>query len=754
MLRAAIRVQFSVLVFALLAGANAWSEDTVVQTLDSVYVHSQTDVLDMAFDDPLRMSDFTNTGISGTNYLACKRTAIAGLFCLDGTDVVRTPNVANPMSSFVAIDCEDPALDLDTKKGEPCTALTVDATGVVWLGTKTRGKTHGLWKAIPNPGLGACPMGLVSIMGGTYCALEVATGRPLLVDLSSIDGDFAASFVLGPGILGLEERKTAVFFPSVGGAPVVIASGKQAWGLAGPEQLMSVTAIQVSNSAGDPFSYVLATTTNGRVLATLADGSGGAFEVFDIPASRPASTPACPAADAHFGIRSSSKSGFIYVTDRQFCQASALVANANAAGTLINLSYAIENVSDDLVLSTGSHAPVGPTVSPGISIDLDDCAGTCTLVVDAQGDPAASLNNVQLASLASGLTLFQVKNIPDCRYDPATCETLLGIAPGGLIGANVVADPDGTGLPKAQLLNVTKLLPAEITELFAMSGGLPDMWLARQYRGQKANNFTFELFFGVTEDGVIFRDTFEGIFNVQALAGASLGCTPITPGTLPPETPVSSLLLWDIIATVSERYETFSKGVPLSRVATTINAACGSSKSSDTRWSLKPYNLEVTPCTYNGDLGDVWSSDGNCPVGGAELVDDAVFAKLLLSLFDDFKIALDATACVDIDGNGTAPLSTASCSALSANWTNAKDKLDKCWDATQKPKQSAGSQNCQSFVSQLNNLRSTLNGVLVSGTDVANRVGELKSRLKVVTHVHDDRFVPSIPADGFIEPQP
>lgn len=765
--RTTLSARMAIVVIAITGGANAWSQNTVVQTLDSVLVHSQTDVLEMPFDDPMRSADFFVTGISGANFRACKRTAIAGLFCLDGSIVVRTPNIANPLNTFGIIDCGDPALDLATNKGNPCTAMTVDSASNVFLGTKTKGKTHGLVKAMPNPGGGGCPPGTTPLQGNTYCAEELATGRPLLVDLTSIDGDTGASFVLGPGILGLEERKTAVYFP-VGGAPIVIASGKNDWALAGNEQLTSITAVQVNDSGGNPVSHVLATSTNGRVLARRADGSGSATVVFDIPANRPPANGACPVSDSEYGIRSSTKSGLIYVTDRAFCQASALVANADASGQITSLEYAIENVNDDLVLSTGSHAPISPTVAPGISIDLDDCVGSCVLVADAQGAPAATLSNVQLASLESGLTLFQVKNIPDCRWDPATCEALLGVPAGGLIAAGVIADPAepaGAGKPEAQLLNMTKLLPMEITDLFVMSGGLPDMWLARQYRGQRLNNYTFEAFFGVTEDNVVFRETFEGEFNVQALAGFELGCELGLPAesplfTVDPGGPNEELgtLEWDVIATVSERFPTLATGIVLPFIATMTNSTCGTSKSIDVRWSLKPYNLEVTPCTYNGNPADVWDSDGSCPLDPLDPeagADDAVFAKLLLSLFDDFKLALDQTACINIDGNvGGAPLTASRCSALQADWTNAKDKLDKCWSATQQPKQSSGNQNCSAFVSQLNNLRNTLNAATVNGSDVANRVGELKARLRVVTHVHDERFVPSIPAGGFDEPTP
>ncbi|NNC78139.1 MAG: hypothetical protein HKN77_09275 [Woeseiaceae bacterium] len=744
---------------SLMASNVAWSQVAVQQTLDSVKVHSDTKVLNMNFDDPQRLDDFTDSGINGTDYKACKLASIGGLYCLDGSTVFKTTNFADPSSKEIAIDCGDPLLDLDTKKGEPCTTMTVDAMGNVWLGTKTKGKSHGLVKATPDMG-DPCPAPTITLAAGGYCAEEVATGRPLLVDLSSIDGDFGAEFFHGPGILGLEQRRDLVFFPSTGGTPILISDGK-GWGLKGKELLTSATAVIVRDEFSIPSSYVLAVTTNGRVLARLADGTGDVDDVFDIPSNRGPATQ-CNFDDTHYGIRASGKSGTVYLTDRQYCISTALDANANNSGELTDLSVATENVgmpptASPLILSTdiggGMHAPIGPTVSPGINVDLDYSVVNCVLIVDEQGNQAAELNNVTLASAKSGLTLFQVKNIPDCRYDPQTCIDLLDdiSTASELISKGVITDPD-SGNPAAQLLNLTRLLPKEITDLFVMSGGLPDMWLPRQYRGQKDNGFVFEAFFGVTEDGVIFRDTFEGVFDVQALAGSELGCVT----GLPQPSPLSALLAWDIIGTVSERVPTFAHPVlgAGAHVATLTNSGCSSSKSSGTRWSIKPYNMEVTPCTYNGDPGDVWDGDGFCIVGGAESADDAVFAKLLLGLFDDFKSALDELACIDADGAGSAPLSGSACSTLSANWTNAKDKLDKCWSATQQPKQSSGSQNCTSFVSQLNGLRNNLNAVFVPAPplDPENRIGELKSRLKVITHVHDERFVPSIPANGYAEP--
>ncbi len=529
--------------------------------------------------------------------------------------------------------------------------------------------------------------------------------------------------------------------------------------------------MRLPGTSGASGSYVLATTSLGRVLAVAASG-GSALPVFDLNAARDPSSVRCSTAAAAYGIRVSSRSGRIYVTDRAFCQVLALEPAA-AGGVLSGLENVQEPVFDasgrqtgfrDLTLSTagpaGAFPPEGPTIAPGITIDLIDCAGSCTLVLGANGEPAATLSNVTLASQESGLVLFQIRHIPDCRYDPRTCRDLLGVQ--NLVQAGVVVDPQAAGDPAGQLLNVTPLLPREVTDLFAASGGLPDMLISRQYRGQKANGFEFDAFFGVAENGVVFRDVFEGEFDVAALTGSELGCEL----NLPPRSPLFTenagqpnerigTLDWDVATTASERFRTFTDpllGAAPQFVDTLINSGCGSSRVLSGRWSLKPYNLEIAPCTFNGDPQDVWAGDGSCPVGGPELPDDAVFAKLVLSLYDDLHAALNQLACSDADGGGAAPLSAASCSALDARWLNGKDKLDKCWAATQLPKASAGNQNCEAFLSQFASFRGTLANAAGFGPDPANRKGELRARAATLLHVYQERFVPSVPAGGFVEP--
>ena len=748
----------TVMCTALLWCTGSWAQQQVIQTLDRVQVNSFNTVLEMEFADPKRSEDFTSTGITGSNLKACELTALDGVFCLDDKIVRNWPDLGSPSSFENAVDCQDPALMLDTKSASPCTGLTVDLGGTIWIAGVKKGGKYSLIKAVRKSGNGSCAAGLTALTTD-YCFAEVVSDRPLLTDLSSIDGDVAVQFPHGPGILGLEGGIAAVFFPQ-GGSPISIKSGKRNWNLQGSEALSGVGLLQRQNGAGDIENIVMASTTTGRVLATNADGSSIVAPAFDIPAGREAASVQCDFNAAAYRIRGSSKSGLAYVTDRQYCQVVALAPVTDSSGNFLSLTNATEPVFDasgnpigtrSLTLSTAdgpsaTFAPQSaPTVAPGISIDLDDCDGVCTMVVDENGDPAATLANVQLTSQQSGLTLFQIQNIPDCRYVPQICQDLLGIT--DLISAGVVLDPDSTGNPAAQLLNMTPLLPIEVRGLFDESGtpptGLPPMYMSRQYRGQAANDFTFDAFFGVTEEGVTFEGIFEAEFHVEALTGSELGCTL----GFPPATPVETLLQWDTATTVSETYVSIGG----QHVDTLINSDCGSSKTVKSRWSIVPYNTEITPCTYNGDALDVWVSDGSCPVGGPETPDDAVFAKLLLSLYDDLGDSLNQLACVDVDGGGSAPLSPSDCATLNATWVNGKDKLDKCWDATQQPKQSSGSQNCQSFETQLAGFSSTLAGFAPFGPDPANRKGELEARVTVLFHLYFERFVPSI-GDGFIEP--
>jgi len=732
--------------FVSLGTANAWSQaqaQTTRQTLDRVDAFNSTAVLEMAFGDVTRTEDFINLGIVGTNFSSCKLTATDGIFCLDGKQVRHWPDTRKPLTFVDRLSCNDPALGLDTKKANTCTGLTVDLSGAIWLAGK-KANTHSLIKVVAKAAAAACPDNTWKVLSGAlYCAKEFYAGRPLLVDIDPIDGDVGAAFKPCPtctaqtGVLGLAERKTAVFFPDPKPAgtisPIVIASAKD-WKLTGNEQLLSSALLQVTDGSSVD-NFVLVTTTNGRILAKHTDVTGSAFAVFNIPSERAQTSTQCAFGTQHYGIRASSKSGTVYVTDRNYCQVLALLPDGSPFTALINAGD-----GQDLTLSTsdasGTYPPNGPTLAPGISIDLEDCSVNCTLLTNDDGIVAASLLSVRLAAGSdSGATLFQIKGIPDCRFAgepnfPTALKTVCDNTPG------VIIDPDYVGLPAAQRLNVTPLLPSEVRLLFDNSevppNGLPPLLISRQYRAQDRTDFVFEAFFVVTEAGVRFRDTFTAEFDVPVLENVpvSLGCLPVA----------GNLLAWDVMTTVSEKFKTIDDQY----VDMLTNTGCTNpTKTEADRLSLLPYNLEISPDTYGPTI---LSQIPSVTVGN-----DAVFARLIQSLYDDLEYVRRELACKQVDSmpiGGPAPLSTSNCTTLANNWLNGKQKLDKCINAAFDPKQSAGDENCQSFVSQLRNYRTSLPAT-TSPTDVANRLGELKVRVDVIRHVFDTRFLPSIPASGF-----
>jgi len=750
----------SVLLSAILGAGSAVGQEGTIQTLDRIDAYSTTGVVEMAFDQPLDATppDYSPTGITGSNFRACKLTATDGLYCLDGKIVRQWANPAKSSAGTPLFSCND-VPGLDSKSADTCTGMTVDLSGNIWLAGKNKGKTHNLVKvrlADSSPGGGwACvePQKTATCDSAIW-AKTMATGRPLLLDISSIDGDVAATFGK-TGILGLEERKTVEFFDAETGAASEIASGKTGWGLVGNEQLQSVTLLQ---PVGTAENYVLVTTSKGRILSKdYADSAPASQVVGAISTGDTACDtldPTYATLDPMYGIRSSSKSGFVYVTDRKGCQVMAFdPANWNVP---------------QRILSTGTtFYPEGPTIAPGIGVDLSSCGGECTLI------EGAKLFEVKLASEESGLTLFQITGIPDCRWLP-TIEPYKsdpGALPAGCNLPRVVLDADGNEVtpgssehaPATLYLNVTPLLPKEITELFDDSGqapnGLPEILISPQFRGQDCYferctaidettqlpkkvsepRFVFEAFFGITEPGVVFNGTFEGEFDVAKLAGQQLGCN----ANLPVGTPLADLLKWDVVTRASETY----RSVDGKYVDMLLNTGCGSSKGTSLGWSIVSYNLEVDPDTLN-DEGDVIT--GN----------DAVFARLVKKLYDDLGDVTARYACTNFDstesGNAgaNAPISGGICSTLLSQWANGDDKLDKCLAATYQPKSSSGNQNCQAFLSQFQGFKDTLSIVGPYGPDPANRKGELEARVKVFQHVYETRFLPSVPDGGFCKESP
>src|SRR4030095_11072669 len=134
---------------------------------------------------------------------------------------------------------------------------------------------------------------------------------------------------------------------------------------------------------------------------------------FDIPAEREPSTVQCNFATQNYGIRTSSKTGLSYISDKQFCY----VTSRATAGSSFN---ATNGFHEDQTLSTtgsaGTFPPTNTTQAPRINIDLGGCVGHCPYLKNKDGVTAASFVGVQLnTGSETDATAFQILHVPDCR---------------------------------------------------------------------------------------------------------------------------------------------------------------------------------------------------------------------------------------------------------------------------------------------------------------------------------------------------
>lgn len=282
---------FSLGLVALVAGANAWGQASLPdQVLDQVDAFNKDIVLEMTFDDPNRTADSTGLLLSGGKAFAACKLAANGFYCLetDGAAQVvrywREPQ-SLPNASTVLLDCNDATLDFDGP--QPCTGMTVDLSGDIWLAGRKAGATHSLIKVAGKPAQQNCPGGWTALAGNpNLCANEYVAGRALLSDLDSIDGDPAEAFMpFGSGVLAVEGGTTVVFFQDVDGADPLPNPNFGAWGLADGERILGTSLLQVPLQPDDPDvrNYVLAMTDTGRILAkeALVPVPGFLQQVFD-----------------------------------------------------------------------------------------------------------------------------------------------------------------------------------------------------------------------------------------------------------------------------------------------------------------------------------------------------------------------------------------------------------------------------------------------------------------------------------------
>lgn len=774
---------FSAATIALLAslGGDARAETQVIQqVLDRVTVFNLGTALEMKFDAAdQRPPDFFNFDLVESSGLgSCQLNGSRGLYCLDGRDVRRWQDPADGGPGLVEFSCANPALQLDARRGNPCSAIAVAQNGDLWISGR-RSNAYQLIKLVRKDADGHCSEGsTLSPTNGVpahYCFQQYASGRPLLNKLVVVEGEEAEKFDPGTGVpsggvLGLDVRNAVTYFgPSPDAMPVDLVAGKTDWGLGNKEALLDLALLQVANgsSTGDQTdNYLLAISSTGRVLARQTDQVAAAttIEAFDVPAERTAPTappPAqCDTSGQRYGIAASTKSGRVYVTDRNYCQVLALQPAGPPFMGLVNVPDDNSSLGADLTLATaydnpdpsapvsdsGTYPPDGATVAPGIVINLTECVGSCTLIADEANEAAASLFAVELNSPESRMVLYQVRNIPDCRYVPTDPDC---------IGKDAVFTPPGKPAVAAeQYLDVARLLPPDVTSQFPSIDtpppGLPPLLISPQYRGQSSTtkNYRFGAIFAIPEPGVVFKNVFELEFDIEKLADSELGCR-LGYG---PQTPLADLLRWDVATWVSERF--IAPGGPYGLatqyesapgtmapnkyryVDTIINTGCRNPlKSKGTGFSMIAYDLEIA---HN-------------PILGGDDQDD-IFARLVDKLFQDLKLAQTELTCPGgVDTATSDPLSDSVCSSLGSTLLNAEDKLAKCIAATQQPKTSAVDQNCQAFETQFSAYRSQLAaiGPASATLDPANRIGGLKARSETLWHVYVERFLPSVPQGGF-----
>jgi hypothetical protein len=775
--------------------------DPAVQVLDRVFTYNAGAVLNMAFGNASRPPDFTNLGLSASSISTCTLTPVDGLYCLDGKVLRNWPNPLAPAVHSDVLNCSDNALALDTAAG--CTAMTVDRSGGIWLAGKKRLPSN--WPARPSwipddiwvalqtwfkpyslvklvRKTAACPdASWATTVGGAYCAKEFYSGRFLISNLAVVDGDKAANFRPVPGgapqggVLAIEDLRNVLFFPDAQAAqPITISSG---WStsLKFGELLQDVTLLQLPGS-GAKQNFVLATTTAGRVLSKNTATGALPVQVFNIPAERLPASAKCSTAIPVYGVRASPTADIVFVTDRAYCQVAALIPNSSTFTALVNLQQGGVDLTLSTKDSSGTFPVIGLTVAPGTGIDLRDCKLECSIINDKDGNPAAQLSGIQLQDGSSfTVTVFQVQDIPDCRYAfmqdfPPAKRALCASTPGVVInpdGTVATINPDGTSTPSfpsvAQLLNVTPLLPADVTISFDNSGvapkGLPRLLISRQYRGQARNHFLFEALFVVPAPGVHYQGVFNGEYNVPALEGltSSLGCSP-PPPVLDPTQPhpvPPNLLAWDVTTAVSETYVSIS-GKYIDSLA---NSGCGSVKGEYSRMSLLPYDLEIAPDTYGPTV------ESTTPVLTTN--NDAVFGRLVGSLISDLGYVFQELACKPVDNPGAAaPLSPDMC--VRTGFNNAPDanasdqlywigeKFRRCMvgafqnvnDDREQPVDQQDRGYCDAIRERFTQFQQAL-PALTPPQDIANRVGELKSRVDIIRHIYETRFLPSVPDTGF-----
>ncbi|HET7202672.1 MAG TPA: hypothetical protein VFI92_04835 [Steroidobacteraceae bacterium] len=773
---------------AAVANGQATLSEFSEQKLDRVDVIDRTGATNVAIDmdaetavKPWVAADYE--AVSGTTFTTCVNTSTLGMFCLDRNAIRHWPNPEKtpPLDAVDGqelFNCGNPVFAFD--RDNICTALTLDLKGDFWIAGKKKSK-FSLFKVVT----GGCPSDppnavsrwtSFSTAAGTFCAREYASGRPLLIDLNVIDGDVAEVFPhsqwvgdeLKGGVIGVEERKEVTFFKDIPQAlPVVLGAGK-VWGLGGGEQLQAATLLQ-KVWPDDSRTWLLVATSAGRLLSREIPWNSTVTPVINHTGLNLVSPPpsSCPLTTALYDIRASLKTHATFVSDRRACRLLSLQSNIDASSFTTTTPLAF--TSSQLIASTSpspsqpevatlTAAPEGISIAPGIEVDLRAECGfdtegnplTCPIVPDG-GDgnfvPAASLTGVRIDDGPSGLVVFEIQNIPDCRrlpfaVQPAACKDGAILAPDGRVIDDVndptEYSPDGMPLnPELLFLDVAELMPPEVTSVVT----LPRMLISPRYMALDDTN-TFGALFGVTDDLVRFRETFVGEFHLgDLIPGRKLGCGG--------ETTIDTLTgpNLDILLTISERFTTVG-GLPgggRQHTDMLVNkTGCDplDPPAAGTRWSLYGYGFKLAPeRVQDPDTGEI---EVRYP--------DSIFARLVLSLFQDLGATIDDYLCFDRDGGTGAPVSAATCTSLQESYDTTLDKLIKCVESSTEPMNSTEIRACQAFETQYLAFASLVGSLTPNALDPANRIGEGQARLlEVFRYIYDEQFKPSIPITGFID---
>jgi hypothetical protein len=702
--------------------------------------------------------------LAGTHDLkSCQGTGPRGLYCLDvdgsASSVLRWANPDEVATATTEFTCANLGLT-------NCTSITVDLGGNVWVAGQ-RGTTYSLVKAVRTVGdaqvcvaaaADSNPAAWTKIAAGTYCYRDYASGRPRIYALSMIDGKAAGVFHgYGPGVLALEDpapgiamfyQDTAPTPPLSTNAPIVIYN-KFGTSLQTGEVLRGLTLLQLP-SANPVRNFAMVVSSDGDVLGYEL-GANKAFDTgFRLNSTTLAATegPSCAAAatGGQFDLRASQR------TRRTYFASGTCVAGYDPTFTTNkNLPVVFQTASKSFGLAADATL-AGVAVSPGIEIDFvrDGCTGPppgCTLIPDGTDnntEVGASLAQIQLATSASGWVYYLVDGFLDCRYvatpRPAVCAN-------GVINPDGSIDNLGTGNPTMQYLRVDLQMPDEIKQAFP--GGLPPMLLQPDYAAPEP--YTFGAIFGIPEEGLTYRDTFDGSFDIGDLIGKSFGCggTQLPANSQVPPGP-------DIVVNISEQAPTVGaygvlhpvNGPPSigtsQWVSMLLNDACTNPTSlAGTRGSGFFYGLVLSP-KFKNQAGTKW------------LWPDSAYALVLRSLFRDFTDHLYTYACQNLDApaGSPAPWSETTCYQLQKDWPVVLDKGEKCVDASDQPKNSSGKEACSSFETQFEPFKlQVANAPLQFGApDPWNRVGEAKARMIVLSYMYYEQFKKSLKQNGFVNP--